>query len=66
MNRTSKPRAARPTRLTSSDERRSRLRLRELCDEVLASYRAARGADPISATERAEAEQLLARFGALR
>lgn len=67
MKTTSKTRAARTTtRFASPADRRSRLRLRDLCDEVLASYRAARGADPISATDRAAAEQLLARMGAIR
>ena len=41
-------------------DRRSRRRLRELCDEVLASYRVARERDPISDGDRREAQQLLA------
>lgn len=44
----------------STNERRQRARLRELCDEVLASYRVARGQDLFSESERAEARQLLA------
>ena len=41
--------------------RRTRLRLRELCDEVLASYRVATGRDPLNAIEREDARALLAR-----
>lgn len=43
----------------SADDRRSRLRLRDLCDEVLASFRVARGADPISDADRALADAVL-------
>jgi hypothetical protein len=43
-----------------TDDRRTRLRLRELCDEVIASYRAAKGGDPIADGERREAEDFLA------
>ena len=42
-------------------ERRTRGRLRELCDEVLASYRAARGKDVVSDEDRREAKALLRR-----
>lgn len=41
--------------------RRSRNRLRELCDEVLASFRVARERDLISDGERQDARDLLAR-----
>ncbi len=41
-------------------DRRTRLRLRDLCDEVLASYRVARDRDLWSTDERHEARQLLA------
>ena len=41
--------------------RRSRPRLRELCDEVLASFRVARQRDLISDGERDDARALLAR-----
>jgi hypothetical protein len=58
-NRTSKIRASRTRHFDPTAERRSRLRLRELCDEVIASYRVARGDDPISATDRAAADALL-------
>lgn len=44
-----------------SANRRSRTRLRELCDEVLASHRAARQRDLISDGERDDARALLAR-----
>lgn len=40
-------------------DRRLRTRLRELCDEVLASYRVAQGEDLVTPDERQEAEQLL-------
>ena len=48
------------------DERRSRHHLRDLCDEVIASYRAARGMDVLAEGERREARELLARFVPLR
>lgn len=41
-------------------DRRTLIRLRELCDEVLASYRIARGRDILSADDRRAAEKLLA------
>jgi hypothetical protein len=44
----------------TTDDRRTRLRLRELCDEVIASFRAAKGGDPLDDAERREAEQFLA------
>ena len=40
-------------------ERRTRLRLRELCDEVLASYRLAIGADLVTPEDRQLANQVL-------
>jgi hypothetical protein len=43
----------------SPDDRRHRTRLRELCDEVLASYRAASGNEPLTADERREARSTL-------
>ena len=46
----------------SPDDRRQRTRLRELCDEVLASYRAASGTEPLSADERREARSTLDRI----
>ena len=45
---------------SSSADRRHRLRLRELCDEVLASYRVATGREPLSDLERREARAMLA------
>jgi hypothetical protein len=41
--------------------RRTRLRLRELCDEVLASYRVATDRDPLTPSDREAARSLLAR-----
>jgi hypothetical protein len=43
-------------------ERRNRKRLRDLCDEVLASFRQASGRATISDDERGEARQLLSRI----
>lgn len=40
-------------------DRRTRVRLRELCDEVLASYRMAQGQDLLSSEERESAKQVL-------
>ena len=40
-------------------DRRTRSHLRELCDEVLASYRVAQGEDLVTAEDREIAEQLL-------
>jgi hypothetical protein len=42
-----------------SKDRRTRARLRELCDEVLASYRLAQGEDIMTAEDREIAEQML-------
>lgn len=44
-----------------TSSRRSRLRLRELCDEVLASYRIATGRTPLTDTDRAEATAQLSK-----
>ena len=41
-------------------ERRTKLRLRELCDEVLASYHHARGHDLFSSDDRKTARNLMA------
>lgn len=49
-----------------SASRRTRLRLRELCDEVLASYRVATGRDPLSSSDREAANALLGRVAPLR
>jgi hypothetical protein len=43
-------------------ERRRRARLRELCDEVLASFRLASGRDPISEQDRRAAMELMPRL----
>lgn len=40
-------------------ERRTRARLRELCDEVLASYRLAQGQDVVTPEDREVAQQVL-------
>jgi hypothetical protein len=44
------------------DNRRTRHHLRELCDEVLASYRAAKSRELFAEDERNEARALLARI----
>lgn len=43
----------------SSRDRRTRNRLRELCDEVLASYRLAQGEDIVTAEDREIAKHVL-------
>ena len=59
---TDTPRAR--TRAINAD-RRTRMRLRELCDEVLASYRVAKARDLFDETERNEARAVLARIAPL-
>ena len=56
--------AAAPTddRRTTAADRRTRGRLRELCDEVIASHRVATARDPIAEDERREAQALLAQI----
>ena len=46
--------------------RRSRVRLRELCDEVLASFRVARERDLISDGDRQAAQAVLAQVAPTR
>ena len=48
--------------IAAPDERRTHHRLRELCDEVIASFRVARGSELLSASERAEANQILSQL----
>ena len=45
---------------STPEDRRQRLRLRELCDEVIASRRVESEQDVLSPDERAEARSLLA------
>jgi hypothetical protein len=40
-------------------DRRTRSRLRELCEEVLASYRVAQGEDFVTSEDRESADQVL-------
>jgi hypothetical protein len=49
-----------PRRVAS--DRRRRTHLRDLCDEVLASFRLASDRDPISEQDRQAAKDLLPRF----
>jgi hypothetical protein len=44
-----------------SSDRRNRQRLRELCDEVLASFRVASGKDLFNEGDRADARSMLSR-----
>jgi len=44
-------------------DRRSKTRLRDLCDEILASYRAAKGQDIVTAEDREAAQELLRGMG---
>lgn len=46
-------------RRRNRQDRRTRVRLRELCEEVLASYRMAQGQDLLSPEERESAQQVL-------
>jgi hypothetical protein len=64
----------RPTNTTRSralgpmgvpSDRRNRRRLRELCDEVLASYRVASDRDVITESDRADARAMLSRIAPL-
>ena len=48
-----------------SSDRRNRSRLRELCDEVLASYRVASDRDVISESDRTAARIVLAQIAPL-
>jgi hypothetical protein len=43
-------------------ERRNHRHLRELCDEVLASYRAAAGQDLFTATDRTDTRLMMSRI----
>ena len=45
-----------------ASDRRQRTRLRDLCDEVLASFRLASDRDPISEQDRQAASELLPRL----
>ena len=50
------------TTVPTSAERRTRHRLRDLCDEVIASYRAATGGQVLTDDDRNEAYALLGRI----
>jgi hypothetical protein len=45
---------------SATTDRRTKLRLRELCDEVLASFQLARGRDLFSSEDRSAARELMA------
>jgi hypothetical protein len=59
----SRSRALGPSNVAS--DRRSRARLRDLCDEVLASYRVASDRDVITDADRADARAMMARIAPL-
>lgn len=59
--RTTRSLSIQPTNSATPSERRTRSRLRELCDEVLWSYRIADERDLISEQERTEARAILSR-----
>jgi hypothetical protein len=48
-----------------TSDRRNRRHLRELCDEVLASYRVAAGQDLFSDSDRADTRSIMARIAPL-
>jgi|1186.fasta_scaffold122998_2 hypothetical protein len=50
------------SRRRATSDRRQRPRLRDLCDEVLASFRLATGHDPISEQDRQDAKELMRRL----
>ena len=50
---------------SSVSDRRTRTRLRDLCDEVLASFRVASDRDLFSEQDRAEGRELLTRIAPL-
>jgi hypothetical protein len=61
--RTHKSSASRtPTTAAAPSERRSRARLRELCDEVIASFRAASSKEVITEAERSESRAILSKI----
>jgi len=51
--------ALNPSASSTNPDRRQLARLRDLCDEVLASFRLAAGQDPISEQDRAAAVELM-------
>ena len=53
-------------RRRATSDRRQRARLRDLCDEVLASFRLATGHDPISEQDRQEAKELMRGLAPMR
>jgi hypothetical protein len=61
--RTQKTSASRtPSTSAAPSERRSRARLRELCDEVIASFRAASSKEVITEAERSESRAILSKI----
>lgn len=54
-----------PSITAAPAERRRRTRLRDLCDEVIASFRAASSREIISEQDRAESVDLLSRIAPL-
>ena len=62
MRTTRRPSSAEQTLTSGPDERRTRERLRDLCDEVLWSFRLASDRDLISEQERNEARSFLSKL----
>jgi hypothetical protein len=61
--RTQKTSASRtPSATAAPSERRSRARLRDLCDEVIASFRAAASKEVITEAERSESRAILSKI----
>jgi hypothetical protein len=58
--------SSRTTPASASSERRTRGRLRDLCDEVIASYRLASQGDPFSEQDRVEGRALLLQVAATK
>ena len=63
MNSAVRSRALGPKSVPS--DRRNRRHLRELCDEVLATYRVAKSEDVITDSDRAQARAMLAQIAPL-
>ena len=56
----------RASRRADAADRRQHVRLRDLCDEVLASFHAANGQDPISEQDREAAKELMSGLAPLQ
>ena len=59
------PRRNQPSSAAAPAERRNRVRLRDLCDEVLASFRAASAREVITEQERNDSRAILSKITGL-